>query len=895
MGRAVGAPSPASPQRRARAPRRRRQLTGCGDVFLLLVLPLLLLCCAYDDIFRAHGGNGVSILSRLPHLLPRGVSAHGFYRNRLPNGDRLVTAPAGLAAVGHRARGGDGALNWFGFDFAGEGYRWTERLCLLDSDSDGQSNGLELGDPGCEWVEGQADPPTGSGRHFATDDLSHPGDSNSTTARSWPVSLDASRVVAHVPTVPHSGYTSLSYVLIPLSIAGAFGLLLNSVPCFKQSSLGTRLLQRRLGVVPLLATPKSHLASGSHPTTAQRRDVELQRLSASASGSGGGNSNSVRASNSPRAASSSGCRARCRAACASEFAARSWSLDLLLGEALFLAAVVIGLAALVINKQWNGKYRAANTIGQLASTLCFLVILPASRSAVWVWVFGIPFERAVKWHRLFGKLFVVSTYLHILVIVWRYGAPVIVSTIQWGPSVDAPYPYWGLVAGIGTTLIAVTAIEAVRRNSFELFYYVHVPMVQVVAVGAIFHAPGPEYRYPVVIAMGFYALDLLGRFTWRSRAVAHVEVVDPDCAGCVKLSIMLRDAGGVHTRPGDYVFLRFPQLSVLQSHPFSISTVGPGKAQLNFVIKDMGPGTFTESLRLLCKQQAAGAGGKEGGGGGGGEEGGGNGALRVGVEGPYGYLGVQLADYRTLWICAGGIGAAPMINVLMHVHARSASASLTSRAGHGMVDSEAGQGGCGAVAAEKDASGAEKVNGEDDEGGDDTSGAAGVCPSFPLLRHVHFCWVVRRKEDLQWYADEMDAVRRSRAGDIVFHLHLYVTGSRGRGGGGGGGAGVAEDDSTTLLGSTDAANMADFDVAANEEEVDIALVEQPSEGDGGTNSIFGKGRPDYSRLFGRLRQQSRGGRGRTALLVCGPAGMVSAAQRAAQARGWDVHKETFEF
>ena len=30
--------------------------------------------------------------------------------------------------------------------------RWTAELCQLDSDQDGQSNGVELGDPCCEWT-----------------------------------------------------------------------------------------------------------------------------------------------------------------------------------------------------------------------------------------------------------------------------------------------------------------------------------------------------------------------------------------------------------------------------------------------------------------------------------------------------------------------------------------------------------------------------------------------------------------------------------------------------------------------------------------------------------------------------------------------------------------------
>lgn len=35
----------------------------------------------------------------------------------------------------------------------GQGYKWTNYLCRLDSDSDGQSNGLELGDPDCAWAQ----------------------------------------------------------------------------------------------------------------------------------------------------------------------------------------------------------------------------------------------------------------------------------------------------------------------------------------------------------------------------------------------------------------------------------------------------------------------------------------------------------------------------------------------------------------------------------------------------------------------------------------------------------------------------------------------------------------------------------------------------------------------
>lgn len=86
------------------------------------------------------------------------VLAHSEYRSYIPNGFNVP----GSEGVGHvHIHGGgphpylpDRELNPFGLDFRAEGFKWTTRLCRLDSDQDGESNGLELGDPCCEWTEG---------------------------------------------------------------------------------------------------------------------------------------------------------------------------------------------------------------------------------------------------------------------------------------------------------------------------------------------------------------------------------------------------------------------------------------------------------------------------------------------------------------------------------------------------------------------------------------------------------------------------------------------------------------------------------------------------------------------------------------------------------------------
>ncbi|XP_060076186.1 temptin-like [Ylistrum balloti] len=86
------------------------------------------------------------------------------YRDSIPNGHKVPNPCKGSSGlwegVGHNILIGGGQRNVFGKDFAAAKMKWTAELCRKDSDSDGRTNGQELGDPNCTWTKGAT--PSGS-------------------------------------------------------------------------------------------------------------------------------------------------------------------------------------------------------------------------------------------------------------------------------------------------------------------------------------------------------------------------------------------------------------------------------------------------------------------------------------------------------------------------------------------------------------------------------------------------------------------------------------------------------------------------------------------------------------------------------------------------------------
>ena len=96
------------------------------------------------------------------------VFAYPNYEKLIPNSATFNPFLLEFAALGHRGQHINDNLNQFGIDFENVNEIWAN-LCTDDSDGDGFTNGVELGDPGCSYVPGAAIGPA----------LSDPTDSSS--------------------------------------------------------------------------------------------------------------------------------------------------------------------------------------------------------------------------------------------------------------------------------------------------------------------------------------------------------------------------------------------------------------------------------------------------------------------------------------------------------------------------------------------------------------------------------------------------------------------------------------------------------------------------------------------------------------------------------------------
>mmetsp|Transcript_22693 Transcript_22693/g.31604 ORF Transcript_22693/g.31604 Transcript_22693/m.31604 type:complete len:561 (+) Transcript_22693:59-1741(+) len=377
-------------------------------------------------------------------------------------------------------------------------------------------------------------------------------------------------------------------------------------------------------------------------------------------------------------------------------------------------AVFYFVYTVMVDGEFSPTLRA---IGHLNAFNLGLLLLPVARNSVWLHLFGIPFEKALRVHRALARVVLFITTVHGL--GWWYVWITIPENL---PNAYKTGNLFGQAAYLCMFVMEFLAIEWFRRHKFELFYYTHHLFVVFVLLAALHSFYGQEsWRkdllvYYIAPGVFFYTVDRLAR-VYKSRIAAElVTWGSADATDSTNASQKFRDReiwndlGNVGRsnsndnsnnnnnkpgefnlrrttevdvedessditileieretplgfKPGQYCFINIPSISKLQWHPFSITSSPYDMQRFSFHIKDMGPGTWTGQLHELYNNAKKGAKENELG-----SELFFSNSIEIKVDGPYGNVKLPYEHYKTIVLVAGGIGITPMISVLKYIY-----------------------------------------------------------------------------------------------------------------------------------------------------------------------------------------------------------------------------------
>jgi NAD(P)H-flavin reductase len=273
-------------------------------------------------------------------------------------------------------------------------------------------------------------------------------------------------------------------------------------------------------------------------------------------------------------------------------------------------------------------------LGALLAPAFATALLPVARNSVVTRALGVSYERAVAFHRATGGVALVIMFAHVVQVCKQRGVGVL---RQRTPNAFGDGNEYGTASAACFAALLLLAAPPLRRRCWALFKLAHLTLAPTALVLAILHA---RLMYPYLLPpLGLWLLDAALRWG-RAMITYRARVCPLPHAGAVRLDVdaptMLSVAGA-----GQFAYVALAGPTPMW-HPL---TCVPGAAGgWSFVVSLSGP----KSLGARLAAAAAAAGG---------------GDIRVRLDGPYGGLGLQLRNYDSVVLVAGGVGITPCVSV----------------------------------------------------------------------------------------------------------------------------------------------------------------------------------------------------------------------------------------
>jgi predicted ferric reductase len=319
---------------------------------------------------------------------------------------------------------------------------------------------------------------------------------------------------------------------------------------------------------------------------------------------------------------------------------RKMNVFVTVGELLLMLPFFATIVVCII---YSFIYPSVSISGHAARTPLIFCFVTAMKNSFLTLLLGIPFERALWYHKLSARLAYVCGLMHTYVAFFH---PIMIEDMLAPPhTYEGSNPSFGRFLfsdqtnNAGTmlivfmTLMMLTAIPYIRRKVFEVFYYLHVIFAASMIACAFFHTG------PLVPALGAltWGVDLsirkFGMALCRYPRKASLRIISDSV-----VELCFPKTEGFDYNPGQYVYLAIPELSFFEWHPFSLSS-SPEQKVVTLHIRKAG--SWTSSLYDLAKKKME---------------------VSILLEGPYGSVGVDLTSdrYKMVMLFSGGIGVTPM-------------------------------------------------------------------------------------------------------------------------------------------------------------------------------------------------------------------------------------------
>lgn len=240
---------------------------------------------------------------------------------------------------------------------------------------------------------------------------------------------------------------------------------------------------------------------------------------------------------------------------------------------------------MLMDETYGSEYLFGNTTrafgrAMTAATLRLLLLslVSPSRNTIVLYFLGIPFDRAVKWHSIFGRLMVVCMYIHVIAMLiggteegmtYKTGKDGEYFTNAFGIT-EMRQVKWnskftlygsgtnlacGVIAFVFWNLLVLSSLPYVRRKLFETFYFLHFNFMFIANVMTVFHARAQVIPF-IAPAFVLLYIDFSIRIVSKLNKVKATEVsVIGD--NIVKLVLQVDNfpMNAFQFHPGSYVWL----------------------------------------------------------------------------------------------------------------------------------------------------------------------------------------------------------------------------------------------------------------------------------------------------------------------------------------------------